>query len=120
MRLAMHHDNNELTPGLRWTENQDHLSGVTDFIRMRRFDEQYTRYKQERDHLRDLASRPPGGRVKSMARRRRSKDQITRAQNGNVRALAPSHLATTVSALLAAALQVTGEAAGFRPTDMAS
>jgi hypothetical protein len=56
MRLAMHCHYHKLPPGLRWIQSPDHdLDIVTEFARIRRFDERDSQYQQGQDNLRGFA-----------------------------------------------------------------
>jgi hypothetical protein len=56
MRLAMHCHYHKLPRGLRWIRSPDHdLDVVTEFARIRRFDERYSRYQQGQGNLRGFA-----------------------------------------------------------------
>jgi hypothetical protein len=53
MRLTMYFHNHEPPAGLRWINSPDRdLDSVSEFARMRRFDEHYARYQQARNNLR--------------------------------------------------------------------
>ena len=66
MRLAMHCHYHKLPPGLRWIRSPDHdLDIVTEFARIRRFDERYRRNHQARDNLRGFAPMDTPDKLKS-------------------------------------------------------